>query len=69
MTGTRLAAELRRLRPGIPVVLMTGYAGAVLPERLRAAGIREVLRKPLALRTVAESLSRHLRAGETRPRA
>ena len=29
------------------------------PERLRAAGIRAVLPKPLALRTPAESLSRH----------
>ena len=70
MTGTRLAAELRRLRPDLPVVLMTGYAGAVPPGRLRAAGVREVLRKPLALRTVAEALSRQLRPGEApRPAA
>jgi signal transduction histidine kinase/ActR/RegA family two-component response regulator len=70
MTGTRLAAELRRLRPDLPVVLMTGYAGAVPPERLRAAGVREVLRKPLALRTVAEALSRQLRPGDApRPAA
>jgi FixJ family two-component response regulator len=63
MTGTRLAAELRRLRPDLPVVPMTGHAGAVAPGRLRAAGVREVLRKPLALRTVAEALSRQLRPG------
>jgi signal transduction histidine kinase/ActR/RegA family two-component response regulator len=64
MTGTRLAAELRRLRPDVAVLLMTGYAGAVPPGRLRAAGVREVLRKPLALRTVAEALSRQLRPGD-----
>ncbi len=70
MTGTRLAAELRRVRPDIPVVLMTGYAGTVAPERLRAAGVREVLRKPLALRTLAEGLSRHLPPGDApRPAA
>jgi len=61
MTGTCLAAELHRLRPDLPVVLMTGQAGPLPPERLRAAGIREVLRKPLAAHAIARSLARHLR--------
>jgi signal transduction histidine kinase/ActR/RegA family two-component response regulator len=61
MTGTSLAAELRQIRPDLPVVLMTGHAGSVRTDRLRASGIREVLRKPLASRTIAESLARHLR--------
>jgi CheY-like chemotaxis protein len=63
MTGTALAAELRQLRPELPVVLMTGHGGPVRGDRLRASGIREVLRKPLASRTIAESLARHLRPG------
>jgi CheY-like chemotaxis protein len=36
MTGTDLAAELKRLRPGLPVVIATGYSdapeGAGLPR-------------------------------------
>src|SRR3546814_19058540 len=53
MTGTELAASLRRIRPDLPVILMTGYAGPIRGRRLRAAGIREVLRKPLLPRDMA----------------
>jgi CheY-like chemotaxis protein len=63
MTGTRLASELRKIRPDLPVVLMTGYPGAVPADRLRAAGIREILRKPLTSYTLAESIARHLCPG------
>ena len=63
MSGSELAAELCRIRPDLPVVLMTGYRGPVKADRLRAAGVREVLRKPLTSRTIAESLVRHLRSG------
>jgi signal transduction histidine kinase/CheY-like chemotaxis protein len=71
MTGTRLATELHRIRPDLPVLLVTGYGGPPRPDRLRAAGIREVLRKPLALRTIAESAARHLGAkrGDPHPAA
>jgi signal transduction histidine kinase/ActR/RegA family two-component response regulator len=63
MTGTQLASELRKIRPDLPVVLMTGYPGPVRADRLRAAGIREILRKPLASHTLAESIARHLCPG------
>jgi CheY-like chemotaxis protein len=61
MTGTHLAAALHRLRPELPVVLMTGFGGPVGAERLREAGIAEALRKPLARRTIAEALARHIK--------
>jgi signal transduction histidine kinase/ActR/RegA family two-component response regulator len=68
MTGTQLAAEIGRLRPGLPVLLMTGYSGPVRSDRLHDAGVREVLRKPLASRAIAEALARHLHSkGPARP--
>jgi PAS domain S-box-containing protein len=60
LTGAELARELRRLRPAIPVVLMSGYGGAPLAARAAAAGVRELLRKPLHGRDLAESLARVL---------
>ena len=60
LVGTDLAREIRRLRPDIPIVLMSGYPGAQLAERAGAAGITEVLRKPLMSRDIAESLARVL---------
>jgi len=63
LTGTELAREIRRLRPDIPIVLMSGYSGAQLAERAHAAGVRDVLRKPLVSRDIAEPLARALAAG------
>ncbi len=63
LTGSELAREIRRLRSDIPVVLMSGYGGAPLAARAAAAGAREVLRKPLHGRDLAEALARVLRSG------
>ncbi len=61
LVGTDLAREIRLLRPAIPIVLMSGYSGAQLHERARAVGIREILRKPLQSRDIAECFGRVLR--------
>jgi PAS domain S-box-containing protein len=61
LSGTELAREIRRLRSDIPIVLMSGYSGARLTERAHAAGVSNVLRKPLVSRDIAEPLARALR--------
>jgi PAS domain S-box-containing protein len=61
LIGTELARELRRLRPDIDVVLMSGYSGPQLLERARTVGVREVLRKPLQFKDLAECLGRIVR--------
>jgi CheY-like chemotaxis protein len=60
VTGTELAGAMHDIRPDIPIVLMTGYDGALQPDRLRSAGIREVLEKPLLSRSLADCISRQL---------
>jgi PAS domain S-box-containing protein len=60
LTGTALAGEIALLRPDLPIVLMSGFAGAQLQERARALGIRELLRKPLQRKDIAECLGRVL---------
>jgi signal transduction histidine kinase/CheY-like chemotaxis protein len=62
LTGTELTRELRQLRAAIPVILMSGYGGPQLAERAAAAGILEVLRKPLQRRELSEALARILRS-------
>jgi FixJ family two-component response regulator len=61
LSGVELAHEIRGLRPELPIVLMSGYSGAQLSERAHAAGVEEVLRKPLVARDIAEALRRALR--------
>jgi CheY-like chemotaxis protein len=62
MSGVELVREVRRVRPELPIVLMSGYSGAQLTERARAVGVAEVLRKPLVRRDIAEALGRALRS-------
>jgi FixJ family two-component response regulator len=58
LTGTDLAREIRRSWSDIPIVLMGGFSGERLTERAHAAGVRDVLRKPLVSRDIAEPLTR-----------
>jgi PAS domain S-box-containing protein len=60
LVGTELASEIRRMRPAIPIILMSGYGGAQLTTRAAEIGVNEVLRKPLHRRDLAESLARVL---------
>jgi PAS domain S-box-containing protein len=61
LTGTELARVVRRRRPGLPVVLVSGYSGPLLTQQALAAGISELLTKPLQSREIATTLARVLR--------
>lgn len=65
LVGTELAREVRSLRPDIPIILMSGYSTGNLRERSRAAGIQEVLSKPLSGRDIAECLGHVLHSTES----
>jgi PAS domain S-box-containing protein len=60
LVGTELAQAIRRFRPAVPIILMTGYGGPQLTKRAADVGVNEVLRKPLHRRDLAESLARAL---------
>ena len=48
MTGPTLAAEIWKIRPGLPIVLLTGYSASLTAERVEALGFRQLLLKPAA---------------------
>jgi DNA-binding NtrC family response regulator len=60
MSGSALIREVRGIRDGIPIVLMSGFVGAAIARRAREAGAEEVLKKPLSARDLAASLARVL---------
>jgi len=62
MTGSELALEIRKIRPDIPIVLMSGYVTTALSSRARDAGVVEVLNKPLVRGDIARSLAGALRS-------
>ncbi|MGQ0547075.1 MAG: hybrid sensor histidine kinase/response regulator [Betaproteobacteria bacterium] len=61
LSGTQLARALRRRRADLPVVLMSGYTGPMLAERALAAGVCEILKKPVQSRDIAAALARALK--------
>ena len=47
VTGLELAQELLEIRPRLPILLCTGYGGALTGDKARLLGIREVMLKPI----------------------
>jgi signal transduction histidine kinase len=61
MSGTELTAALRQQLPQLPVLLISGYGGALLASRAAAAGVSRVLTKPLQRVELAQALADVLR--------
>ena len=57
LTGTALTAALQAHAPGLPVLLLSGYGGALLARRAMAAGVARVLSKPLQRADLASALA------------
>ena len=62
LTGTELASMLREHRRELPIVLLSGYSGPILVQRALAAGVSDLLVKPLQSRDLAAALARVLHA-------
>ena len=56
MTGIDLTAEIRRLRPDIPVILCTGYSDRLNYDIARKAGACDLLMKPMDLRGLSRAV-------------
>jgi PAS domain S-box-containing protein len=60
MTGMALSEELLKIRPDIPIILCTGYSEITTPEKAKAAGIRELIMKPVVLQQLAQAINKVL---------
>ena len=56
MTGDKLAAELIRIRPNIPIILCTGYGEPLLEERVKNFGIKTFVMKPVLRSEMAKAI-------------
>ena len=66
MSGLVLASQLRRIRPGLPIILTSGYDLSLTSERLEAAGIRQLLVKPSTIDLLATAVHAALSAQHER---
>lgn len=64
LRGDKLARSILAVRPGIPIILCTGYSHSFGEQDAKAIGIEAFLNKPVELRSLAMAVSRFLRPGE-----
>ena len=57
MTGLELARNIARERPGLPVVLLTGFVDEIAPDVLRDSGVARVLHKPTTIEELATAVA------------
>ena len=58
ISGWEVAREVTKLRPGVPVFLVTGFGVELSPQELAAHGVRTVLTKPLDMHETIALLAR-----------
>lgn len=61
LTGLELSEKIKALRPGIPVVLFTGYSDLVPEDSAVAAGIDDYCVKPISMRGLSTIVGKFLR--------
>ena len=57
MTGTQLAMQVLQVAPRMPVLLVSGYGGALLAQRALAAGVARVLTKPVPRAELSQAMA------------
>jgi PAS domain S-box-containing protein len=70
MSGTELVSAMHEVRPDIPMLLMSGFAGVLVEETAKMMGISEVLIKPVNPELLAQAvdlvLSRTAKVGSVK---
>lgn len=61
LSGLEVAAEVARIRPGLPVVLVSGYVSGETRRKAAAAGVRQILQKPYTGAMLSAAILRQVR--------
>jgi PAS domain S-box-containing protein len=56
LPGDKLAEELMRLRPDIPILLCTGFSQKMTEEKMQVLGVRGLLMKPVLMTELAQKI-------------
>ncbi len=62
MTGDKLAAKLIEIRPGIPIILATGFSEKIDEGKAKSIGIKAYVLKPVVKRNLAKIIRKVLDA-------
>jgi len=56
MSGDKLAVELIKIRPDIPILLCTGFSEAMTEEKIKSLGIKDLLLKPIIMKDLSQKI-------------
>jgi len=56
MPGNKLAIELIKIRPDIPILLCTGFSESMSEEKIKSLGIKGLLLKPIIISDLAKKM-------------
>ncbi len=56
MSGDKLSYELNKIRPGIPVLLCTGFSEQMTKKRAASLGIKGFLLKPIVMKDLSQKI-------------
>ena len=60
MTGVQLAAAIKKIKPGIPVILCSGFSESIAEENSKPQSIQAFLMKPILKQEIAAAIRRVL---------
>ena len=60
MTGEKLAKEIKKIRPDIPMILCSGFSARISADTVTQIGIDKVLMKPITLSDLAKTVRKVL---------
>jgi len=60
MTGDKLAVELLKIRPDIPIIMCTGFAEKISWDKAKSIGIKVLLIKPVKLKDISREIRKVL---------
>ena len=66
LTGLDLAKKMLKIRPDIPIIMLTGHSDLVDEQRAKAAGIAKFLMKPISQKELAQTMQEILLPRENR---
>jgi DNA-binding NtrC family response regulator len=65
MTGIDFASRVLSVRPGLPVLLVSGFGGRWTNENVKEVGVFELILKPVSLFALASGIRRALDAARS----
>ncbi len=60
LTGTRLSEEMLAVRPGLPILICSGYSEQVDEEKIAAFGIKGFIQKPFTVSEISQAIRKAL---------